>query len=359
MLTNPMVYPMDPMIERQFGRLIVKARHGTSKDGRATWLCECRCGTKVVVVGKHLRLGYTKSCGCLRLENGKLLGKRNLGKVHLGRDLTGQRFERLLVIHRAGQNRFGQYLWLCKCDCGNETTVGPNLVSGMTKSCGCLHRDKAKAKAANLIGQTFERLLVLRRFGSTHAQKATWVCRCSCGNEVIVTTGGLRAKGAISCGCARKEKAHALGILMAKSGQLDKIRELPQSKEAARRNMRSLNQSGVHLIGASKRQNTKLELAVKAKLDALGLRYEHPFNLHDHFLVDFYLPDLNTVIEADGCYWHGCKPCGFNNGKDARTRSRNAYIKAHGYKLVVVPEHEAPDFSSLRLLHIKYAHRSP
>lgn len=31
--------------------------------------------------------------------------------------------------------------WLCKCDCGNEITVkGVYLISGETKSCGCLKR---------------------------------------------------------------------------------------------------------------------------------------------------------------------------------------------------------------------------
>ncbi len=102
------------------------------------------------------------------------------------------------------------------------------------------------------------------------------------------------------------------------------------------------------------KQDTKLEVAVKEKLDALGLRYEHPFNLHNHFLCDFYIPSLNFILEADGCYWHGCAQCGFeNNGKAGRTRRRNSYIKAHNYNLLVVPEHEVPDFPSLARLGLR------
>lgn len=50
---------------QRFGRLVVVKRYGTNHDKRATWLCQCDCGKTVVVAGKQLRRGYTKSCGCL------------------------------------------------------------------------------------------------------------------------------------------------------------------------------------------------------------------------------------------------------------------------------------------------------
>jgi hypothetical protein len=57
-------------------------------------------------------------------------------------DLTGKRFERLLVIKRAesyrGLSGKTVTMWLCKCDCGNEKIVSRSaLISGNTKSCGC------------------------------------------------------------------------------------------------------------------------------------------------------------------------------------------------------------------------------
>lgn len=55
-------------------------------------------------------------------------------------DLTGQRFGRLTVIERAETTRHGDIRWLCKCDCGNNTTVfGSNLRKNHTSSCGCVH----------------------------------------------------------------------------------------------------------------------------------------------------------------------------------------------------------------------------
>jgi hypothetical protein len=61
------------------------------------------------------------------------------------KNLVGQRFGRLLVLAQAGRNKHGQILWLCICDCKNETVVSSNtLKKGHTQSCGCLQRDKAR-----------------------------------------------------------------------------------------------------------------------------------------------------------------------------------------------------------------------
>ena len=66
-----------------------------------------------------------------------------MGKL---KDLTGMKFGRLTVIERA-ENKDKYVCWLCKCDCGNEVVVkGFLLKNGHTKSCGCLHDEKAKER---------------------------------------------------------------------------------------------------------------------------------------------------------------------------------------------------------------------
>jgi hypothetical protein len=58
------------------------------------------------------------------------------------RDLTGERFGRLLVIERNGYNKHHQLLWLCQCDCGNyKNTLGFVLGRGECESCGCLKKE--------------------------------------------------------------------------------------------------------------------------------------------------------------------------------------------------------------------------
>jgi hypothetical protein len=57
------------------------------------------------------------------------------------KDLTGQRFGRLLVLSYEGRGP-GQSLWHAQCDCGRDTICGgANLRAGTTRSCGCIHRE--------------------------------------------------------------------------------------------------------------------------------------------------------------------------------------------------------------------------
>ena len=70
-------------------------------------------------------------------------------------DLTGQRFGRLLVLSRAPRTTSAhQARWLCRCDCGATTTViSQGLRSGGTRSCGCLHREAAAARATKPLSE--------------------------------------------------------------------------------------------------------------------------------------------------------------------------------------------------------------
>ena len=66
-------------------------------------------------------------------------------------DLTGTRFGRLTVLHRAPRQPDGRARWVCRCVCGRESVVdGKSLRSGNTKSCGCLSADKARERMSSL-----------------------------------------------------------------------------------------------------------------------------------------------------------------------------------------------------------------
>ena len=66
---------------------------------------------------------------------------KSIKRNHNFKDLTGQRFGRLIVIDEAtGRARVH---WNCICDCGTPSVVSANfLLGGRTKSCGCLHKEK-------------------------------------------------------------------------------------------------------------------------------------------------------------------------------------------------------------------------
>lgn len=61
-------------------------------------------------------------------------------------DMTGRDYGRLHVLYRAEQHELStdiRPMWVCKCACGRTTVVlGANLRSGLTRSCGCLRRER-------------------------------------------------------------------------------------------------------------------------------------------------------------------------------------------------------------------------
>ena len=121
---------------KRFGRLVVIERDKTSSTRNLKWKCKCDCGNECYVLRSCLQSGETRSCGCLHKETNHL--------VHT-KDITGQRFGRLVAIKNTFTKGHNGFLWECQCDCGNITYVNiTNLTSGGTKSCGCLQIDRAR-----------------------------------------------------------------------------------------------------------------------------------------------------------------------------------------------------------------------
>ena len=129
------------------------------------------------------------------------------------KDLTGQRFGRL-VARQPTEKRLGtSVVWECICDCGNTVYVGSqNLGSFHTQSCGCLQKDIAAElaksknhKCVNLTGQRFGRLIAVRATDQRSNKKVIWECKCDCGNTVYVKSTLLKNGHTASCGCLRIE----------------------------------------------------------------------------------------------------------------------------------------------------------
>lgn len=169
---------------QRFGRLLVVSRAGITTDGKAVWLCLCDCGTSHEVSGRRLRLGQTKSCGCL---NRDVQAAKRLR-------LEGRRFGKLVVKRLSGVVN-GNTRWVCACSCGNTVVVlGASLVRGATKSCGC-------SREVALVGHKFGRLLVIDRAVSNGDYERKWLCACDCGGRAVVTTYMLQSGHTRSCGC--------------------------------------------------------------------------------------------------------------------------------------------------------------
>lgn len=128
------------------------------------------------------------------------------------KDITGQRFGRLIAIKPVGKNKFNQVMWLCKCDCGNEKTIAmSSLKSGASKSCGCLRKECAReAVFLDLTRERFGRWAVVS-LSKTNTHKTYWNCKCDCGTEKEVRADHLVNGCSLSCGCLSKEKATTHG----------------------------------------------------------------------------------------------------------------------------------------------------
>lgn len=122
-----------------YGELTVIRPIGKTKHGGIVWECICSCGNITRATTSNLRSGHVKSCGHLL---GTLARERALGNHNKAIDITGKRFGRLVAeCPLAEKNKFGQRLWLCRCDCGNiRACPTGSLTSGATKSCGCARK---------------------------------------------------------------------------------------------------------------------------------------------------------------------------------------------------------------------------
>ena len=123
---------------QRFGRLLVINDSGERQHRNVMWDCLCDCGETSKVRTDHLRRGKIKSCGCYNHNR-------------LFRDLTGERFGRLVAIEAETRRLRKGIVWKCKCDCGNITLVSENcLVTKSTRSCGCFNHDVAQQKGFTL-----------------------------------------------------------------------------------------------------------------------------------------------------------------------------------------------------------------
>lgn len=137
------------MVGKRFGRLEVISRAPNDKGNRARWICRCDCGNVKEIDGYHLRKGITKSCGCYAKEkSAESQAIRDHGDKKPYKDLAGKRFGRLIAVKFVQDAASAKVptRWNCICDCGAEVIVrGSNLLSGRTKSCGCLALEKQRS----------------------------------------------------------------------------------------------------------------------------------------------------------------------------------------------------------------------
>ena len=131
------------MIGKIFGNVKVIKRDENSigkQNYKSNWICECNCEKHNIITLSYKTLINNKnvSCGC-----------KNKTRLI---DLTGQRYGKLTVLQRDTRKKSKDTYWICKCDCGNITTInGAHLKNGNTISCGCFKKSKGELKISEIL----------------------------------------------------------------------------------------------------------------------------------------------------------------------------------------------------------------
>jgi hypothetical protein len=188
----------------RFGKLVAVGFSHKNKHKHPQWLFKCDCGTEKVLGASQVKIGQTSSCGCKRFESRTI-------KV-------GEQVNHWTAIGRI-EKRGSTIYWKFRCSCGREC-VRPvrNIVSGHSRSCGCVKKSRAVKSGDVFTGWTAIRF-VSSQIGGLNQR---WLFRCQCGCERVLLAGSVKSGHSKSCGCLRKltreESRIGLMVKLIKSG---------------------------------------------------------------------------------------------------------------------------------------------
>lgn len=132
-----------------YGDLTVLCLDKVMKKGkcyRTFWKCQCSCGD--IVSKRSDALNDASSCGCRTKE---LLIQNSGVKL----DIAGQKFHRLTAIKPTDKRDVsGSVIWEFLCECGKTHYTSCSRVKiGMTKSCGCLGKERIAEQGRKNVGK--------------------------------------------------------------------------------------------------------------------------------------------------------------------------------------------------------------
>jgi len=263
-----------------FGRWTAIKEVERNKHNQRQYLCRCECGTEKIVILAALTSGKSRSCGCLPPPK---------------MDLVGQKYGRLTVLKEV-EKKGNKRRFLCRCDCGNTTIVPmSSLRNSSVQSCGCLKKERARElKSKDLTGKRFGRLTAIKMVDKDQKKNINlWLCRCDCGNEVIVRTSGLLSGDTQSCGGIKKEQEIKNLIDMRNKYTIDGVVAYHLTAKLSKRNT-----SGHKGVGWAKReQKWRAYIAIKGKTIHLGYfdNKEDAIQARKKAEMKYHKPYLNGI----------------------------------------------------------------
>lgn len=94
----------------------------------------------------------------------------------------------------------------CRCACGVKREIEIYALRHISKSCGCVKRDKLPI----MPGQRYGRLVVIGPAGKDKGSNRSVLCQCDCGAVKSVRRTQIVLGTTVSCGCYRRDKKSTL-----------------------------------------------------------------------------------------------------------------------------------------------------
>lgn len=183
---------------QKFGKLTVLSRAESKIDksgkSRTMWYCRCDCGNDTTVSADYLKRSKCPSCGCETSKN--RIEQNRVNNI-------GEKFGRLTIL---------DILWgydrakaVCKCDCGkNYIGTKSDIVSGHTRSCGCLQSENTSAaNTKDWSGYIADcGVEFVQQDHMNEKGQWVWECKCGiCGNVFYELPARVNCGHTTSCGC--------------------------------------------------------------------------------------------------------------------------------------------------------------
>lgn len=106
-----------------------------------------------------------------------------------------------------------------------------------------------------------------------------------------------------------------------------------------RENRAASNEAIARARGHIRRTFSKPHSILEGALRAAGIPVEREYRV-GFYRLDEAIPEVRLGIEVDGCYWHGCRACGFPGVAGTRVldRRKTTYLRKSGWQIVRIRE---------------------
>lgn len=276
-------------------------------------------------------------------------------------DLTGQKFDKLLVLEKAA-SRSNHVYWKCQCDCGNICERSAEYLKRpvLPRDCGCskksnIRQKNKEARENKHIGERYGKLVIIANTGKRTSKEPIMLCQCDCGNIKEVSMASLRNGHTQSCGCLRMG-AHGPDLT---GKQYGKLTVLAKDKDDPTKwicrcecgNIKSI--TGYNLYNGITSSCGCINYSIGEKnianiLNQNGIRYIKEYCNSELKLkrFDFAILDENEniirLVEYDGEQHYKSNRGTWDNSdsleeRQARDKEKDEYALSHSIPLVRIP----------------------